>query len=132
MSKVKTLVKSKKSKKTVPANVLVKYLYAQELNGQRKPVATIAVDKDTGKWAVSICSPKDQFCKKVGRNIAVSRLMSVPGYFPSVDSEYVVLGIHEYGTFWDDINTFVWEELNNVVGVVQADLITASMEILGK
>lgn len=130
MSEVKTLAKSKKN--SVPANVLVKYLYAQELNGQRKPVATIAVCKDTGKWAVSICSPKDQFCKKVGRNIAVSRLMSVPGYFPNVDSEYDVLGIHKYGTFWDDINTFVWEELNNVVGDVQADLITASMGTLGK
>ena len=36
------------------------------------------VDGDTLEFGVSFCSPRDNFCRRVGREIALSRMRTIP------------------------------------------------------
>lgn len=47
-------------------------------DSQRKPFGTIVADKIDGdiRVGISICCNKDQFSKRMGKNIAIGRLMT--------------------------------------------------------
>ena len=54
------------------------YYFGRPLTGRHQGVITMAVEVDSGYteagFAMSFCSPKDQFCKARGRQIAGGRL----------------------------------------------------------
>lgn len=64
--------------------------------------ATLAIQKqedDTFAYGVSICSPNDQFCKRIGRAIATGRLRKRAIY--AVNFEHLLIAIkHHIRAAW--------------------------------
>lgn len=64
--------------------------------------ATLAAEKrndETFAFSLALCSPKDQFCKKIGRNIATGRLRKNPKI--ATDFNHLRAAIkHEINTNW--------------------------------
>lgn len=49
----------------------------QDKNNKRRTIAAI-VANGVMKFGVATCGPKDQFCRKIGRQISVSRAEKTP------------------------------------------------------
>jgi hypothetical protein len=97
---------------------MIYYLY--EYTNQRQPVATFLVE-DEKVW-VAVCSEKDQFCKKTGRNIVYGRQKKYPnGYMPPLNNDRVV-----WQGFWEErlkdaVEDFAHHLVTN--GVIQDEMI---------
>ena len=48
---------------------------------------TVAIDEKNGRWAAAWCTPEDNYCKRLGRMIALGRLRAQNGYCHEIEPD---------------------------------------------
>lgn len=66
----------------------MRYLHVRDDSGH--PFATVIFNHDD--FGVAVCGPRDQFSRKMGRHIAVGRLINKPNFIPGPNRRVVIAG----------------------------------------